>query len=763
MKFARGTARGLVLLACLTFTQPRGNTTPPRSTVAVTGMTPAPATVTRPPSDIVVTFSAPVDPTTIGPRTVIVIRAGPDGILGTADDVQMTPTAISLTTATQLDINFAGQALPNDLYQVTLLGTVPVSSGRVAWWKFDETTGTTAADSSGNGNTGTLVGNPQWMPNGGKLGGALSFNGVSDYVVVSESPSLEPASAISVCMWANISTVSSSFADLLRKEGIQTPGYLMRWYQSGDFLDWRLNRNLNPSIYVEDTQPTTTYLNSWHHFAGTYDSSTGISSIYVDGTLRASLTGQTGPLEHTDALYMMFGPQSLQQPVGGLLDDVRIYSRCLSAQEIQLLAGSSSDLSITDPSGNPLDGEFSGTFPSGDGTPGGNFVATFTISSGAPPPPPPAPPQVIAMSPAPGSVQSSVTSITVSLNHAVSPSTVNPSTCRLYRPGPDGIFGTADDIEVTPASVQLIGGTQIVMGFTGVPLPNDQYEVLLSGEQISTTGLVAHWEFNEGSGATAADSSGNGNSGTLSGPIWAQGKVGGALSFNGNLDHVLIGKPSISPPWTAGFWVNGQPSPNNDARLMDSQAYPIGCSIRFEQYNNTQMLGVTRYGVADYAFSVASPFNAWTHLTYVGTSTTTSVYVNGALAGSVPNEIEIPMYFLGSQGGHTLLGLMGDTAIYNVELSPAEIKALAAYPGAVIDPAGKVLDGEFSGSFPSGDGVSGGNFAAVFTIGPPSTPPASTAGPAPVNLTVGGCGLSGAEAIFGLALLGLRRRLRRRP
>ena len=59
-----------------------------------------------------------------------------------------------------------------------ILGTAltsPAKADLVAWWRFDENSGTPAADSSGNGNDGTLVGGAQWTD--GQLGGALEFNG----------------------------------------------------------------------------------------------------------------------------------------------------------------------------------------------------------------------------------------------------------------------------------------------------------------------------------------------------------------------------------------------------------------------------------------------------------------------------------------------------------------------------------------------------------------------------------------------------------
>ena len=61
----------------------------------------------------------------------------------------------------------------------------------VGWWKFDESTGTTAYDSSGNGNNGTLKGNPVWRPTGGVSGGAIELSGKGDYVEISNESAFD--------------------------------------------------------------------------------------------------------------------------------------------------------------------------------------------------------------------------------------------------------------------------------------------------------------------------------------------------------------------------------------------------------------------------------------------------------------------------------------------------------------------------------------------------------------------------------------------
>src|SRR3990167_8862308 len=75
-----------------------------------------------------------------------------------------------------------------------------------------------------------------------------------------------------------------------------------------------------------------------------------------------------------------------------------------------------------------------------------------------------------------------------------------------------------------------------------------------------TSGLVGYWNFDEGSGATVADSSGNGNNGTLSGgPTWVTGKVGsGALSFDGTNDYINIPSSALydfAGDFTVSAWV----------------------------------------------------------------------------------------------------------------------------------------------------------------------------------------------------------------
>ncbi|UCG59075.1 MAG: PASTA domain-containing protein, partial [Phycisphaerales bacterium] len=79
----------------------------------------------------------------------------------------------------------------------------PPVTGLVAHYKLDETSGTTAVDSSGNGIDGTLMGEPTWQPAGGILDGALLFDGVDDYVDCGRFNPSKRTGQLSICLWAN--------------------------------------------------------------------------------------------------------------------------------------------------------------------------------------------------------------------------------------------------------------------------------------------------------------------------------------------------------------------------------------------------------------------------------------------------------------------------------------------------------------------------------------------------------------------------------
>ncbi|MDE1941316.1 MAG: LamG domain-containing protein, partial [Patescibacteria group bacterium] len=90
--------------------------------------------------------------------------------------------------------------------------------------------------------------------------------------------------------------------------------------------------------------------------------------------------------------------------------------------------------------------------------------------------------------------------------------------------------------------------------------PNSQLAQVSCATGDLTCGLVGWWKLNDGSGTTAADSSGSGNNGTLSGstlPTWTAGEIGGALQFN-SAGFVNVGHSSsldLTSGFTLAFWI----------------------------------------------------------------------------------------------------------------------------------------------------------------------------------------------------------------
>lgn len=98
------------------------------------------------------------------------------------------------------------------------LASADITTGLVGRWALDATSGTTAIDSSGFNNNGTLVNGPAWN-SGGKLGGALSFDGVNDYVTLGNPTSLIPGSTITLAGWMRCCATTRSRRSTRRPPG----------------------------------------------------------------------------------------------------------------------------------------------------------------------------------------------------------------------------------------------------------------------------------------------------------------------------------------------------------------------------------------------------------------------------------------------------------------------------------------------------------------------------------------------------------------
>jgi len=213
----------------------------------------------------------------------------------------------------------------------------------MAWWKLDEISGNTAVDSSGHDNHGTLMGDPQWVA--GQVGGALELDGDGDYVNCGNPSDLNITNYITVTCWIKVAAFDKTWETILAKG--DNSYRMSRGPADGDSIyfgcDGPSGDNLNAFTDVTD--------NRWHHVALVYDGHNKI--IYIDGAEDARMES-TGAINVSSyPLYIGENSQATNRHLTGLVDDVRVYNKSLTLEEIKEVMRGEPDLAW-DP--NPSNG-----------------------------------------------------------------------------------------------------------------------------------------------------------------------------------------------------------------------------------------------------------------------------------------------------------------------------------------------------------------------------------------------------------------------
>ena len=204
-------------------------------------------------------------------------------------------------------------------------------------WKLDETSGATAADSSGNGNDGNLEGDVSWVP--GMIGGAWQGDGAGDYIQVPHSDSLMITDAITVALWMNGGIPPDQV--LTKSDGTGAgwqSNYGIRLDDAGvgRQINWRGRAVGNQSL----TSPSPIPNNEWVHLTVTFDLNApgNNQKIYFNGLLDGENTS-TLPLDPgAGDMYIgadQFPANSVRWGFQGMMDDFRIYDQALTESEIQ--------------------------------------------------------------------------------------------------------------------------------------------------------------------------------------------------------------------------------------------------------------------------------------------------------------------------------------------------------------------------------------------------------------------------------------------
>lgn len=248
-------------------------------------------------------------------------------INGTMDEVRIYNRALEQSEITAL--------YNSGLAKINASQNNQLTSGLVGLWSFNgpDMDGDTAIDRSGQGNNGTLSGPVRTI---GKLGQALSFDGSSDYVTTQSGTSYNLAN-ITVSAWVYANAVGAGTT--------HESDTVVQRYSLGSY-GWKLGVDSSGKpVWLYYGQPCTSdvvtssgssVVGAWHHLSGVR-SSAGLE-LFVDGVSRGTDTQTCAvPTDSAPILMGQWKDSSLAQNFNGSIDEVRIYNRALTSDEVRRL------------------------------------------------------------------------------------------------------------------------------------------------------------------------------------------------------------------------------------------------------------------------------------------------------------------------------------------------------------------------------------------------------------------------------------------
>lgn len=523
----------------------------------------------------------------------------------------------------------------------------PDSDG--GWWKFDEWVGTIAYDSA-DGHHGTLTGDPEWTE--GKIEGALDFDGDDDWVDLGDDIFLESTfgSGGTISVWVKPTSTLSNRDHVVGIEGrfaITESATSANYWEANiyDGEDTERVKSLNP---IE--------IGKWVHLVATWDTST--LRFYVNGEYQGYVAQGMPAINEVNrpvTVGAFYADGNLYYTIPATIDDVRIYDRALSVDEVKWVYWYGQGFKAIDP--NPADGA-TGVDPDTDLS-WSSFDDFECVTS-----------YDVYLGTDYESVENADTSsaeykATVGVN-SYDPGGLEPFTTYYWR-----------------VDVKYPGAVKgDVWKFTTWLDPD----------------LVSLWMLDDGEGTTAIDSAG-GHHGTLfNGPVWTTGQIDGALSFDGVDDYVSCG---YSFPYVAGSntktitaWVKSgkRDYPSGSGRVLNLYRGP-GCTcfsmmaLGGDPGDNEDdatwqfiyIQGISSVVVLDSGVAVGE--GVWTHVALVQDGSTVTCYVNGSLANYAtnggnplvqnPSDADMGCYDGGNGGWFE--GVIDDVRIYQSALDQGEI------------------------------------------------------------------------------------------
>ena len=520
------------------------------------------------------------------------------------------------------------------------------TSDLVARLAFNESSGTVAADSSGNDRHASLVNGPTFAP--GVLKNALTLSGASSQHATLPVGIVSELDDFTVSFWLRVSTFGTWARVFDFGSGTTNYMFLTTQYTTGaDAAKMRFGIRTPSTGQQIINSSTALPLDTWAHVAVTLSGSTG--RMYLNGNLvgtNAAMTLKPSHLGITTQNYLGRSLFSADPYFNGSVDDFRIYARALSAGDLTALANPVAETPDT-LTATPDDGMMSLSWPLADGATSYNVKRSAT--SGGP-------------------------YITIAA----------------------GLVGT------TYTDTGLSNGTTYHYVVTG---SNARGESSLSAEASATPGnLRVHLKFDETSGALATDSSGRGQPATLvNDPAWETGRLGNALRFTAaSSQHLTLPVSVVNDlaDFTIAAWVRPE-NTGNYSRIFDigdnaTPTFSAGAYLFLTPSNGSAVsFGITSAGSGGtQRISGTAPLSGgvWSHVAVTLSGSIGRLYVNGSLVGS-NNAMTLNPAALGgitraylgrSPVGHDpyFNGALDDFRVMKVALSAAQIGELATPPAA---------------------------------------------------------------------------------
>jgi hypothetical protein len=546
----------------------------------------------------------------------------------------------------------------------------------VGYYKFDDAPGsTTAADSSGNGIPGALIGyldfTACWVT--GLTNGALSFNADTNALAVDlvaipdvgipAPPVLDfySSQAMTVAAWVKGTLPQTNGGAIIAKGN------------GGGGEQFAMDMNgTTYRFYVRDTNGASTVLTTpvgpngaWQHLAATFDATNGIMDFYVNGQL-VNVTVAPFSLNTNSHEVSIGNRQSAAAaynlPFSGAIDDMRLFNRALTSTDVAALYAA-----------------------------GGLYPPSFAV-------------------------QPQGASLYVGDDYTFS-ATVGGTAPIKYQWKTNGVnLAGATNSTLVLTNVQLANAATYVLWATnGYGFTNSLPAVLQVTNFYLTNLLAGYWTFDDGAGATALDSSANGNSGTLNNfPFddseWVTGRIGRALIFNADAsgdDYVSVqDAPALNfdtgLTLSLAAWVRGPVAGQaNGAGIICKGTGAGGEQFALDSHTDVVTSGYRIYvrNTAGTAFALPGPIaptGRWQHVVGVfdGFLGTLKLYVDGQLVASgagatslLPNthELSIGNRQSGAATAYNLpfTGIIDDVRIYSRALNATDVQHLYAQAGTL--------------------------------------------------------------------------------